>query len=237
MIERIGPATLHLGDARDILPTLAKADAVVTDPPYGLEDWNSRGTNAKRGQGRAWKNLGRYAGSKFDGNECAQWDQAPDAELMALVQAAGRHRIIWGANYLLDHLGRTKQLLVWNKGIRRMHFNDCEVAWCSQWKEASRVFDLHSSWVEETKDHPTQKPVALMRWCIAQLPDDVETIVDPFMGSGSTGVAAVTMGRQFVGIEREPAYFDLAAKRIEAAQRQGELLLDRVAKHKQEALL
>jgi len=219
LTRTIGRATLYLADCRDVLPQLPTSDAVVTDPPYGLEDWNNRGTNAKRGQGRAWKNLGRYAKAAFDGNECAVWDTAPDAELMKLVLASGRHQIVWGANYLLDHLGRTKQLLVWNKGIRGMHFNDCEVAWCSQWKEASRMFDLHPS-SAETKEHPTQKPLALMKWALGQLPDDVVTVVDPFMGVGTTGCAAVELGFDFVGIEQQPAYFEIACRRIDDAQRQ-----------------
>lgn len=220
----IGDATLYLGDCRDILPTLPNVDAVVTDPPYGLEDWNTRGTNAGKGQGRAWKGLGRNGKTEFDGDQCAKWDIAPDAEMMAALMSAGKHKIIWGANYLLDHLPRTKQLFVWNKGIRGMHYNDCEVAWTSQWREACRVFDIHPS-TAGPKQHPTQKPLALMKWCVERLPSDTKTILDPFMGSGTTGVAAVEMGKQFIGIEREPNYFDIACKRIEDAQRQGDLFI------------
>lgn len=209
----IGRATLYLGDCRDILPTLGRVDAVVTDPPYGLGDWNNRGSNS---------------GGPFDSNQTQEWDKPVDAELMTLVQDAGTHKIIWGANYLLDHLGRSKQMLVWNKGIRKMHFNDCEIAWCSQWREASRMFDMHPS-SAGTKEHPTQKPLALMKWCLELLPSDSETILDPFMGSGTTGVAAVQMGRNFIGIEREPKYFDIACKRIEEAQRQGDLFIEGAA--------
>lgn len=206
----IGNATLYLGDCREILPTLEKVDAVVTDPPYGLGDWNNRGSNS---------------GGPFDSDETQEWDKPVDAELMALVQNAGTHKIIWGANYLLDHLGRSKQMLVWNKGMRKMHFNDCEIAWCSQWREASRMFDMHPS-AAGPKEHPTQKPLALMKWCVELLPSDSNTILDPFMGSGTTGVAAVQMGRKFIGIEREPKYFDIACKRIEDAQRQGDLFME-----------
>lgn len=227
-VEHIGAATLYLGDCRDILPTLGKVDAVVTDPPYGLEDWNTRGTNAGKGQGRAWKGLGRNGLAAFDGEQCAAWDIAPNAEMMAALMQAGTHKIIWGANYLLDHLPRTKQLFIWNKGIRGMHYNDCEVAWTSQWREACRMFDLHPSAAEE-KEHPTQKPLALMRWCIGRLPSDSVSILDPFMGSGTTGVAAVQMGRKFIGIEREPKYFDIACRRIEEAQRQGDLFIEGTA--------
>ncbi len=196
--------TLHVGDCREVLPTLGRVDAVVTDPPYGLEDWNTRGINACKGKGRAWGGLGRNGGPAFDGDQCAQWDKAPDGKLVASLMAAGEHKIIWGANYLLDHLPRTKQLFIWNKGVRGMHYNDCEVAWTFDYSPASA----------EAKEHPTQKPLALMRWCISRLPANARSILDPFMGSGTTGVACVQLGRRFIGIELEPRYFDIACKRI-----------------------
>lgn len=226
--EIIGRARLILGDCREVLPLLPKVDAVVTDPPYGLEDWNTHGTNAKRGQGRAWKNLGKNADSQFDGHDCAEWDKPLTGDDIAALMSAGKHQIIWGGNYLLDHLPRTKQMFVWNKGIRNMHFNDCEIAWTSQWREACRVFDF-SPMSSEPKEHPTQKPIALMKWCIGRLPSDCETILDPYMGSGTTGVAASQMGRDFIGIEREPKYFDIACKRIEDAQRQGDMFIGEAA--------
>jgi DNA modification methylase len=218
--EIIGDCRLILGDCRDILPTLGKVDAVVTDPPYGLGDWNNRGTNKAR---------------PFDSDETQQWDVAPDAETIKAVLAAGKYQIIWGANYLLDHLGRTKQMLIWNKGIRGMHFNDCEIAWCNQWKEASRVFDLHPSCIG-TKEHPTQKPLPLMHWCIDHLPTTVQTILDPFMGSGTTGVACVNLGRKFIGIELDPDYFEIACKRISEAYKQPRLFDDPPPKPVQEVL-
>ena len=223
--EVIGLATLYLGDCREILPTLGKVDAVVTDPPYGLEDWNNRGTNAARGQGRAWKNLGKNADSKFNGHEAAAWDNPLSADDVQALLDAGKHKIIWGGNYLGDYLGRTKQMFIWNKGIRNMHFNDCEIAWTSQWREACRVFD-YSPMSAEPKEHPTQKPLALMLWCISRLPSDSLSIIDPYMGSGTTGVAATQMRRSFIGVEREPRYFDIACRRIEEAQRQGDMFRD-----------
>lgn len=211
-----------LGDCREVLQTLGRFDACVTDPPYGLGDWNNRGSNAPR---------------PFDSDITQQWDQAIDGPLMNLVLTAATHKIVWGANYLMDHLGRSKQMLVWNKGIRNMHFNDCEIAWCSQWKEASRVFDYSPS-AAEPKEHPTQKPLALMRWCIRQLPADCLTILDPFMGSGATGVAAVKEGRQFAGIEIEPKYFDISCRRISDALSRPDLFIATPKPiEKQEALL
>jgi site-specific DNA-methyltransferase (adenine-specific)/modification methylase len=79
---------------------------------------------------------------------------------------------------------------------------------------------------EDRNGHPTQKPIALMKWCIEQCKNNPQTILDPFMGSGTTGVAAVQMGRKFVGIEREPKYFDIACRRIEDAQKQADMFAE-----------
>ncbi len=210
--RRLSPDIVMIcGDAREALPVLAQADAVVTDPPYGLEDWNNRGRNKARA---------------FDSEETQSWDKAPDAELMRLVLDAGKHKIIWGANYLWPYLYRTKQMLVWNKIIRGMHFHDCEIAWCSGWRDASRMFDLMSRdlhHAEGFKSHPTQKPIALMRWCLLQLPRGTKTIIDPFAGAGTTGVAAAELGLGFIGIEIQEKYFEIACKRIEDTLRRPDL--------------
>lgn len=97
--ETIGDATLILGDCREVLPTLQRVDAVVTDPPYGLGDWNNRGSNA---------------GGPFDSDVTQTWDVAISADDISALRAISQHQIIWGANYLLDGLPRTKQMLVWN---------------------------------------------------------------------------------------------------------------------------
>ena len=192
--------TLYLGDCREILPTLGKVDAIVTDPPYGLGDWNNRGSNA---------------GGPFDSSITQAWDVGISSDDITAIRAQSKYQILWGANYFLDSLPRSKQMFVWNKGIRNMHFNDCEIAWCNQWREACRVFDLSPSGLE--KHHPTQKPLALMKWCIERLPPDARTILDPFMGSGTTGVAAVKLGRKFTGIELNQKYFDISCRRISDA--------------------
>ncbi len=204
----IGDCTLYLGDCLEIMPTLGEVDAVVTDPPYGLGDWNNRRSNASR---------------PFDSDVTQQWDKPVTPDHIAALRTASKYQIIWGANYFSDLLPRSKQMFVWNKGIRNMHFNDCEIAWCSGWREASRVFDL--SPVGLKKQHPTQKPLALMKWCIGRLPSDAQTILDPFMGSGTTGVACAKMGRKFIGIELEPKYFDIACQRIEDAYAQPDLFV------------
>lgn len=205
---RIGDCWLINADCREVLPLLPKVDAVVTDPPYGLGDWNNRGTNKKR---------------PFDSDVTQSWDTPILQEDIESMIAISRHQIFWGSNYL-GRLPRTKQMFVWNKGIRGMHFNDCELAWASGWKEASRVFDLTPS--GQVKEHPTQKPLKLMRWCIQQLPETSKTILDPFMGSGTTGVACVKLGRKFIGIEIDPKYFDIACKRIRYAYAQPDMFVE-----------
>ena len=216
----IGPARLFLGDCREIMPLLPKFDAVCTDPPYGLGDWNERGRN----KGRPFADIS---------HETQGWDQALTTADVDALRKAGKHQILWGANYYLDALPRTKMFLVWNKGIRRMHFNDAEIAWTSGMRGAVRVFDLSPSGLE--KEHPTQKPLALMRWCLSYLPK-AETILDPYMGTGTTGVAAVQMGKRFVGIERERKYFEIACRRIDQATREPRLDLEPAPKAKQEGL-
>lgn len=210
---QIGDATLYCGDCKLIMPTLGKVDAVVTDPPYGLGDWNNRGSNGKR---------------PFNSEETQLWDTPIDQCDVDLMMSVSKHQIIWGWNYFSDLLPRTKQVFIWNKGIRGMHFNDCEMAWCSQFREASRIFDYHPSQAE-AKQHQTQKPIALMTWCLKQLPPNVEVVLDPFMGSGTTGVACAKLGRRFIGIEIEPKYFDIACRRIEEAYAQPDLFVERPA--------
>ena len=207
--EIIGDAVLYLGDCRDILPTLPKVDAVITDPPYGIGADTHAGP-AKHG----WKQYG-------DGG----WDaERPEAEIFELMLAASKTVIVWGGNYFTDFLPPTMQWLVWDKGQRNFSLADCEFAWSSQTR-AARIFTYsRGAALQDGKEHPTQKPIALMEWCIEQAANKPQTILDPFMGSGTTGVAAMNMKRNFIGIEREEKYFDIACRRIEDAQRQGSLI-------------
>lgn len=204
----IKDATLYLADCMDVLPTLGKVDAVVTDPPYGL---------GKRMQGGTWGTQQKYV-------EMPSWDVEAKQEWIETILALDCAKIIWGGNYFV--MPPSRCWLVWKKP----HFPtmaDCELAWCSQ-DANSRVFDGLRSY--EKKSHPTQKPLKLMKWCIEQLPDTAQTILDPFMGSGTTGVACVKLGRKFIGIEREPKYFDIACRRIEEAYRQPDLFIDQPKK-------
>lgn len=199
-VEQIGRATLYLGDCRDILPTLPKVDAVVTDPPYGI---------------------GIAANPVRQKHEKLDWDVAPPSdEVIEQCVAAGGKAIVWGGNYF--RLPPTQRVLVWDK-LQPADFSLAmlEMAWTNLSGPAKMHRQSVTSYV---KDHPTQKPDALMKWCLGFLPD-AQTILDPFMGSGTTGVAAVQMGRDFIGVEREERYFEIACRRIEDAQRQADLFI------------
>lgn len=193
----IGNATLYHGDAADILSTLPKSDAVVTDPPYGLGD---------RMQGGTW-------GAKTEFAEMRQWDQsAPDAEMLRAVIAASTVAVLWGGNYFA--LPPTRCWLIWDKANAVPTMSDFEMAWTSMDKPSKRY---RGNVGRVLHGHPTEKPEGLMRWCVEQVPG---SILDPFMGSGTTGVAAMQLGRKFIGIEIHKPYFEIACERIENAQRQ-----------------
>ena len=125
-----------------------------------------------------------------------------------------------GGNYFTDLLPPTMQWLIWDKGQEAFSLADFEMAWSSQQKAARRMIYPRARALQDGKEHPTQKPVLIMEWCIELLPKDVTTILDPFMGSGTTGVAAINKSKTFIGIEREPKYFDICCRRIEEAQKQ-----------------
>ena len=211
-IEKIGLATLYLGDCREIAPKLERPAAVITDPPYGLGDkW--------QGGAKKWP-LRHRDGLDVDGG----WD-AHRAEFVHELPAIANICIIWGGNYY--DLPAQRGWLAWDKIIREFSSGHLELAWTNL-DQPIRAFNYsRGQLATEGKEHPTQKPVPLMLWCIqqAKVPDG-GTILDPYMGSGSTGVAAVQMRHPFIGIEMEPKYFDIACRRIEEAQRQGDLFRD-----------
>ena len=211
-IEEIGDSLLILGDSLEILPTLGKVDAVVTDPPYGIDYGRGGGFSATHGWGPWRENVG--------------WDSTrPCREVFDSMRAISKEQIIWGGNYFSDYLPPSMGYLVWDKGQRNFSLADCELAWRSE-RKAARVFNFsRGAAMQDGKEHPTQKPVAVMQWCLGFLPT-AETILDPFMGSGTTGVACANLGRRFIGIEIEPKYFDIACRRIELAYQQPRLFED-----------
>lgn len=207
--------TLYLGDCREILPSLATADAVVTDPPYGIGE--AAGKNKSRGN---------LAVAKDYGDE--DWDNEPIPEdLMALVRASGRYAIIFGGNYY--NCTPASCWLVWDKENGTNDFADCELAWTNLPKAVRRLKFMWNGMLrahgEPRGDHPTQKPIGVMKWCIEQLPAGCSTILDPFMGSGTTGVAAVKLGKKFIGIEQNPKFFDIACRRVAEAFKQPDMFI------------
>ena len=115
--------------------------------------------------------------------------------------------------------------LIWDKGQRDFSLADCEMAWTSQ-RKASRIFDFaRGTALLDGRHHPTQKPIALMQWCLGFLPD-AKTILDPFMGSAATLAACQKMGRAGTGIELDPEYFAIACKRVEEATRQPDMFVE-----------
>jgi DNA modification methylase len=209
---------LWLGDCMDIIPHLSGIDACVCDPPYGI------GRDGK-------KRCTRHAGYEAKG-----WDAFRPEAALRMIAGTDCAKIIWGGNYFADILPKGDKWLVWDKN-QRIDQSDCELAWTSL-AGALRVFNLGRHALNmDGAVHPTQKPVALMSWCLGFLPD-ARTILDPFMGSGTTGVACVQLGRKFIGIELDPGYFDIACRRISDELKRPRLDLgEPIAKPVQEALI
>ena len=215
-VEKIGNQTLILGDCLSIIPTLGRFDAVVTDSPYGI------GFSHGGGGGKLARST-RLDHMPIIGDE-KPFDPAP---LLAL----GIPAILWGGNHFADRLPASQSWLVWDKRCADYSNDqaDCEMAWTNLGFPA-RMFRhvwngmLRGSESKTPRVHPTQKPVALMEWCLGFLPD-AKTILDPFMGSGTTLVACQRMGRHGTGIELDPDYFQIACKRVDEAAKQPDLLI------------
>jgi DNA modification methylase len=205
--ERIGGQRLILGDCLKVMPMLGRFDAVVTDPPYGIGEDGGRFRDRIGGGHRVLPRKG--------------WDSArPDASAFSAMLSAADEQVIWGGNYFADLLPPSKGWLYWDK-LMGGDFADGELAWTSL-DRALRKFTLCNKM--GGKEHPTQKPVALMEWCLGFLPD-AQTILDPFMGSGTTLVACQRLGRNGTGIELDPEYFAIACKRVDEATRQPDLFV------------
>jgi DNA modification methylase len=199
----IGNATLYCADCQSLMPELPRFDALVTDPPYGIGKKLQGGANSKN-----WQALTK---------EMLDWDQFAPNDLVRLAVSKANFSIVWGGNYF--ELPPSRAFLVWAKG-RTMYgrtFAECEQAWCS-WDGNAKFIELspptHSTG-KIVKVHPTEKPLRIMEWSLSKLPEKCESIFDPFMGSGTTGVAALQAGMSFVGIEKNQGYFDIACQKIE----------------------
>jgi hypothetical protein len=202
--------TIYNADCRDILPHLPKVDLVLTDPPYGIRA--DRDAHKKSGAvlGHGHRRVARRVYPTSD------WDrERPSPKTLETVISAATHAIIWGGNYF--GLAPSTKWLVWDKLNAGNDFADCELAWTNLaggirlrrhlWHGMARE---HS---EVRFDHPTQKPLGLIAWAMAQV-GDCNTILDPFMGSGTTLVAAKNLGRRAIGIEIEEKYCAIAVQRL-----------------------
>jgi site-specific DNA-methyltransferase (adenine-specific) len=221
-VETIGSSVLYCGDCREILPTLSGIQAVVTDPPYGIahsgDSSRFSGGQARRGKGSVH---GEISG-----------DQNPFDPRHLLI---GQHQILFGANNFLPHLN-PGSLLIWAKRRPPAYgtfLSDGEVAWLSKGRGIylfEHIFAGSSAALEYCDDayapsaHPHQKPIAVMEWCLGFIPA-AKVICDPYMGSGTTGVACIKQHRSFAGIESDERYFDIACRRIEQAYRQQDLFI------------
>ena len=195
--------TIYHGDCREILPTLdaGSIDLVLTDPPYGI--------------GVTGMTLGNGLRTIYRGE--SNWDSEP-ANVQPLLDLK-KPTVIWGGNYF--GLPPSRCWFVWDKGTGANDFADCELAWTNRDAVVKKYF---RSWVgsnakernESDRSHPTQKPVELMRWCIDFYPA-AQTVLDPFMGSGTTLRAAKDLGRKAIGIEIEECYCEIAVKRLQQA--------------------
>lgn len=194
----IGNATLYLGDCLEILPTLGKVDAVITDPPYGI-GFAAQPTKWQRRAGKAPE----------------AWDDVPADVTLACGMAP--IQVIWGGNYY--SLPPSRGWLSWFKPDAPPSMASFELAWTNLDRNARQISCSIGETNAERIGHPTQKPLKVMRWTLEQA-GAPKSVIDPYMGSGTTGVACMERGACFVGIEIEKKYFDIAVERITNAQRQ-----------------
>jgi len=189
--------TIYNGDCREILPHLGRFDLLLTDPPYGI--------------GAAGMTMGSGQSSKPKQKRLSSaenWDlQRPD---LRQCLACCRWFCVWGGNYFADVLPVTNDILCWHKNNDGLSFSEFELAWTNSGKQCRH---LTHHWGGETKLHITQKPLRVMRWCV-QWFNEAKTVLDPFMGSGTTLLAAKLEGRRAIGIEKNREYCDIAVERL-----------------------
>ena len=206
--EVIGNATLYLGDCLEILPTLPRVDAVITDPPFGVGNFvQTTGRITGRGGGR---------GKKVTWN-----DAPPPPEFFIILRSMSGHRIIWGANFF-NCFERRGGAIIWDKCQGMPNCSKADIASCTHYQKTEIVRIPWTNFTVTHKaetDHPCERPVELYTWCINYLPP-CQTFLDPYMGSAAIGVACIKANKPYTGIEIEPKYFDIACERIENAQRQ-----------------
>lgn len=228
--EVIGDCELWLGDCRDVLATGITADLLLTDPPYGINADQTQSVRANRKAKSALARSTDYGTSNWDHEPCS-------SEVLRLMRSVSRYQIIFGGNYF--DLPPSRCWLVWDKQNGENTYADCELAWTNFDKPVRRIFwQWHGMFRkgDDVRYHPTQKPVGVMEWCLRIAPPS-ETVLDCYLGSGTTGVACAKLGRKFIGIEIDETYFDIACKRVEEAYAQPDLFIEPPKTLKQPDLL
>lgn len=198
-----GTIAIYHGDCAIIAPQLGAFDLLCTDPPYGIGE--ARGKNKSRTKIAKARDYG-----------AAEWDDAPPASwVLEMLCARARYQIIFGGNYFA--LPPSSCWLVWDKENGDNDFADCELAWTNFERAVRRKRHMWHGMLRkdnEERVHPTQKPLAVMSWAIGLCPERPSTVIDPFMGSGTTLRACKDLGIRAVGIEREERYCEIAARRM-----------------------
>lgn len=191
--------TIYNGDCLEVMKEFPDKyfDLCLTDPPYGI------GKLWVGGKGHGW---GR---ARLQGEERNIWDNTPaKRDSFDEIFRISNNQIIWGGNYF--NLPISRGWLIWNKPERNFSLAEAEMAWTSK-DMVIRVFDYRRS--DSNRKHPTQKPLALMKWCLGFFPKAI-TVIDPFMGSGTTLRACKDLGRKCTGIEINEDYCDIAVQRL-----------------------
>lgn len=191
--------TIYNADCRQVLPFLPRFDLLLTDPPYGIGRDGSRPSTSKHGGRKAYE---------FQG-----WDsEAPPDYVLQMCLASSEEQVVWGANYFPKVFDGSMGWLVWDKG-QDICSSDCELAYSSRQAALRRLVLNRVALMKDGTVHPTQKPAALLKWCLGLFPE-AKTVLDPFAGSGTTGVACKLEGRKATLIEVNEAYCESAAKRL-----------------------
>lgn len=202
--------TIYHGDCREVLPSLSPIDLVLTDPPYGV---NQNGDNTRFGGGSQATISRRGNVAMHPRRGPIVGDSGPFDP--SFLTSYGKHQVIWGWNNYPDKLPRGA-CLVWLKrhdDAFGSFLSDAETAWMSKGHGVYCRRDLSNNGITNERVHPTQKPVGLMKWCLSLFPN-ARTVADPFMGSGTTLVAAKDSGLSAIGIEIEERYCEIAAERL-----------------------
>jgi len=203
----------------DVFDEIGKVDIVITDPPYGI-NVASTGTTGKAKMVSALMLKKRLNVPYITDYGPQKWDKKLNKKYIDAILSISENQIIFGGNYYADWLLASSCWLVWDKKNGKTDYSDCELIYTSFNTAVRKIeFQWNGFWQGDMKNkekryHPTQKPVYVMRWIIDKYTKETDTILDPFMGSGSTGIACVIGGRKFIGIEKEKQYFDIACKRI-----------------------